>query len=93
MKKTKFPLIIYLSCLLTSIALIVGGFFVPPMGVIDGSVIQSVGELLAFATLGMSPSIISSAKSVKSTKFTTRTGASIEVESREPTKEPAYAND
>ena len=29
----------------------VGGFFVPPMGVIDGSVLTAVGELLLFPTL------------------------------------------
>ena len=28
-----------------------GGFFVPPMGVIDGSVLTAVGELLLFPTL------------------------------------------
>lgn len=39
------------TCLITSIGLIIGSFFVPPMGVIDGSVIASVGELFAFATL------------------------------------------
>lgn len=40
-------------CLLTSIALIVGGFFVPPKGVIDGSVLKAVGELFAFAALAV----------------------------------------
>lgn len=34
-----------------SIALLVGGFFCPPMGVIDGSVLQAAGILLAFAAL------------------------------------------
>ena len=29
----------------------IGGFFVPPMGVIDGSVLTAVGELLLFPTL------------------------------------------
>ena len=38
--------------LLLSIGLIVGSFFVPPMGVIDGSVLAAVGELFAFAALG-----------------------------------------
>ena len=28
-----------------------GGFFVPPMGVIDGSCLTAVGELLLFPTL------------------------------------------
>lgn len=34
-----------------SAALIVGSFFVPPMGFIDGSVLAAVGELFAFAAL------------------------------------------
>jgi hypothetical protein len=33
------------------VGLIVGGFFVPPMGVVDGSVLTAVGELLLFPTL------------------------------------------
>ena len=37
--------------LVVSICLIVGGFFVTPPGVIDGSVITSVGLLLMFAVL------------------------------------------
>lgn len=41
------------TILLTAVAvlLIVAGFIVPPMGVIDGSVISAVGELIAFAAL------------------------------------------
>jgi hypothetical protein len=31
--------------------LIIGGFFVPPMGIIDGSVLTAVGELGAFGAL------------------------------------------
>lgn len=38
-------------CLSISIALIVASWFVPPMGVIDGSVLAGVGELFAFASL------------------------------------------
>ena len=36
---------------LVSVGLIIGGFFVPPMGVIDGSVLTATGELLLFPTL------------------------------------------
>lgn len=36
-----------------SVALIVGSFFMPPTGVIDGSVLSAVGELFAFAALFM----------------------------------------
>lgn len=44
---------LYISALLTfiSVLLIIGGFFCPPMGEIDGSVLTAVGELFAFATL------------------------------------------
>lgn len=34
-----------------SVGLIIGGFFVPPMGVIDGSLLTAIGELLLFPTL------------------------------------------
>ena len=34
-----------------SVVLMVGGFFTPPMGVIDGSVLTASGELLMFPTL------------------------------------------
>ena len=34
-----------------ALALIIGGFFVPPMGVIDGSVLTAVGELIIFPAL------------------------------------------
>lgn len=39
------------TCLIISIGLIIGSFFVPPLGVVDGSVLAAVGELFAFATL------------------------------------------
>lgn len=44
---------LYISALLTfsSVILIIGGFFCPPMGEIDGSILTAVGELFAFATL------------------------------------------
>lgn len=41
----------FVVCFIISVGLIIGGFFVPPMGVIDGSVLTAVGELLAFPTL------------------------------------------
>lgn len=50
-RKCRFCAITFGICLFTSIALIVGGFFVPPMGIIDGSVLTSVGELIAFPAL------------------------------------------
>lgn len=62
-----------------SLLLIVGGFLVPPMGVIDGSVLTAVGLLFGFATLAQVP------EAVKSMKF--RKGdfsAEIETESDSP---------
>ncbi len=41
----------FVICFFVSVGLIIGGFFVPPMGVIDGSVLTAVGELLLFPTL------------------------------------------
>ena len=38
-------------CLSISIALLVGAFFVPPQGQIDGSVLTAVGEMFGFAAL------------------------------------------
>lgn len=40
-------------CLIVSIGLLVGSFFVPPMAEIDGSILTAVGELFGFATLGI----------------------------------------
>lgn len=65
-------------CLVVSIGLIVGGFFVPPTGVIDGSVLQAVGLLLGYATLAQLPVVISSAKSAKITHGDT----TIEIENK-----------
>jgi hypothetical protein len=43
--------ITFAICFFVSVGLIVGGFFVPPLGVIDGSCLTAVGELLLFPTL------------------------------------------
>jgi hypothetical protein len=64
MKKT----LAFWVCLLTSVCLFIGGFFVPPMGVIDGSLLKAVGMLLGFATLGQAPILLESLKSAKFTK-------------------------
>ena len=49
--------VFYLN-LVVSIALIVGGFFVPPVGVIDGSVLTAVGLLLMFSVIEKIPEAI-----------------------------------
>ena len=54
--------------LIVSIALIVGGFIVPPTGVIDGSVLTAVGLLVMFAVIEKIPEAIKAGKSVKISK-------------------------
>ncbi len=44
---------VFWVCLISSLALIIGGFFVPPLGVIDGSVLTAVGEILGFVALNV----------------------------------------
>lgn len=56
--------------LTVSLMLIVGGFLVPPLGIIDGSVLTAVGLLLMFATLAQVPAIIDAARNGKSIKLT-----------------------
>ena len=51
-----------------SVMLIVGGFFCPPIGEIDGSVLSAVGLLLMFATIDKLPDAIRAGKSIKVTK-------------------------
>ena len=48
-----------------SVALIVGGFFCPPIGEIDGSVLSAVGLLLMFATIDKIPEAVKAGKSIK----------------------------
>lgn len=50
--------IVFWCCLLVSVALSIGGFLVPPLGVIDGSVLTCIGELLGFATLSTLPMLL-----------------------------------
>lgn len=54
--------------LVISILLIVGGFLVPPVGIIDGSVLTAVGLLLMFSVIERIPDAIKAGKSVKISK-------------------------
>ena len=45
--------------------LIITGFFLPPMGSIDSSVIQAVGEIFAFAALWQLPAAIRAGKQIR----------------------------
>lgn len=58
MKKVKLSTTCFTVCLVTSVALMVTGFFLPPPGVIDGSVQSSAGILFGFAALALLPDII-----------------------------------
>jgi small neutral amino acid transporter SnatA (MarC family) len=44
---------VFYICLAISIALFIGGFFCPPMGIIDGSVLTAGGILFGFAALAV----------------------------------------
>lgn len=59
---------IFLVCLAVAICLFVGGFFCPPMGVIDGSVLKASGILLGFASLAVLAQAIHNGKSISFTK-------------------------
>lgn len=49
----KWARILFWIFLGISTILIIGSFFVPPMGTIDSSVLQGVGEIQGFASLGV----------------------------------------
>lgn len=57
--------LIFFFCLITAIGLFIGGFFMPPMGVIDGSVITCGGILFGFAALSQIRPIIEAAGTAK----------------------------
>lgn len=52
-ERCKACVVVFGVCLAVAVALIVGGFLVPPTGKIDGSVLTAVGELFAFAALAV----------------------------------------
>lgn len=62
MKKKHADKFIFLICLVASLALFIGGFFCPPMGVIDGSILTAAGILLAFATLAVAAQNLANGK-------------------------------
>lgn len=57
--------IIFYINLCISVALMVGGFFVPPKGVIDGSVLTGAGLLFAFTALACFTGAIEAGKDFK----------------------------
>jgi len=59
---------IFYATFILSVLLIVGGFFCPPMGVIDGSVLTAVGLLLMFAVVEKLPQAVKEGRSIKFSK-------------------------
>ncbi len=55
MNKTPAYKIVFWVCLVTALAMMVTGFFMPPQGVIDKSVLYGAGICLAFAALAQLP--------------------------------------
>ena len=43
---------VFLFCLVVALGLIITSFFIPPLAVVDGSVLAAVGEIFGFAALG-----------------------------------------
>ena len=65
MKKTKnADKTIFWVCLILAAGLFVGGFFCPPMGVIDGSVLTAGGILVAMQALGIAGQNLANGKEV-----------------------------
>ena len=68
-KKTKleFDKVVFIITLTTSIILAVIGFFCPPQGVIDGSVLLACSIFLGFASLAEVRALVDDGKSAKFT--------------------------
>lgn len=64
MRKPHVDKHIFFICMVISIALFIGGFFCPPMGQIDGSVLTAGGILFGFAALGVVGQNIANGKDV-----------------------------
>lgn len=81
----KFHRFAFWITLISSIGLIVGGFFVPPMGIIDGSILTAVGELLGFSSIA---TLIHAIESGLDAKFThNNTTVEINNDSNKPEEE------
>lgn len=64
-KKKHADKYIFYVCLTIAILLFIGGFFCPPMGVIDGSVLTAAGILLGFAALGVAGQNLANGREVR----------------------------
>lgn len=59
---------VFYATFILSVLLIIVGFFCPPMGVIDGSVLTAVGLLLLFAVIEKVPQAIKEVRNIKISK-------------------------
>ena len=57
--------VIFVVITIFAIGLFVGGFLVPPMGVIDGSVLKAGGLLLGFASVAQVPELAKNGTDLK----------------------------
>lgn len=57
--------IAFFITLIVSIGLIIGGFFVPPIGEVSGSVITAVGELFLWPSLALGAKALSEGRVAK----------------------------
>lgn len=78
----KLHRIVFLSCLMAAIVLVVASFILPPIGVIDNSVLTAAGILLGFAALGILGNSIDEGRTARYQ----RGDVSIEVESKNKKK-------
>ena len=58
-------LVTFWTTLAIAIGLIVGGFFCPPMGEIDGSVLTAVGEIFLWPALAFGAKALSEGKKIE----------------------------
>ena len=63
-KKFGFGRTILITTIILSAILFIGGFLAPPLGVIDGSVLTAVGELIGICALAQATSMIKHGKDV-----------------------------
>lgn len=68
MKTSSKKTIPFWLCLITSVALLVASFLVPPRGEVHPSVLQGIALLLGFATLAQIPVVVEVAEHIKLTK-------------------------
>ena len=64
----KFHKRVFFICLFISVGLLVASFLLPPMGLIEPSVLAGVGELFAFASLAQIVAAIERGKTAKISK-------------------------